>query len=108
ELHPAVSSIVIACRLVQIELWGTDLIDEHEVARVSPWIAERAGNAFREVGDIAGLHPHPLAAEVDLALTFEADHRLIRHVVLVERAFLARRERQHVNALGLETVARPR
>src|ERR1043166_8188663 len=52
-LHLAVSSIVISCWLVQIELRGTDLIDEHKIAGVSLWIADGTGNAFREVDDIA-------------------------------------------------------
>ena len=82
--------------------------DEHEVARVSLWIAHRAGNASRKVGNVSGLDLHPFAAQMHLALTLETEHRLVGHVVLVERTFLARRERQHVNALGLKTIPRPR
>jgi hypothetical protein len=48
------------------------------------------------------------SAQVHLALTFKADHRFVRHVVLVTRALLAWSERQHMNALGLKTIPRPR
>src|SRR5437016_3764341 len=96
ELHLAATSIVIARRLVYVELRRTDLIHEHEVARVSLWIAHRAGNASRKVGNVSGLDLHPFAAQMHLALTLETEHRLVGHVVLVERTFLARRERQHV------------
>ena len=102
------SSIVISCRLVQIQLRGTDLINEHKIAGVSLWIADGTGNAFREVGDIAGLDRYPLTAQVNLALAFETHHGSVSHVVIVEGTFLARRERQHVDALGLKTIPRPR
>jgi hypothetical protein len=46
----------------------------------------------------------PLASQINLALAFEADHRLVRHVVIVAHAFLSRREGQNVNAFSLETV----
>jgi hypothetical protein len=65
------------------------------------------GNAFRKVRDIAGLDLHPLAPQVNLALAFEANHCLVRDVVIVSRAFLAGGERQNVNAFSLETVAGP-
>ena len=45
ELHFAVSWIVISGRLVQIELRGTELINEHKIAGVCLWIADGTGNA---------------------------------------------------------------
>src|SRR5689334_17968614 len=100
--------VVISCSFIKIELWRTDLVDQYKVARISLRISNSPGYPFWEVGDIPGSHLDPFAADVDLTFAFETHHGFVRHVVIVQSAFLARTEHQHVDTLGLKSIPRPR
>src|SRR5207244_10082998 len=85
----------------------TDLSDHNKVGGIRLGVTKRVGDAFWKVGDIAGFDRDPLAAQVNLTVALQADHRLVGHIVLVAHTFFAWREGKNVNAFGLKTIAGP-
>ena len=62
---------------------------------------------WREERHVAGPEPHPLAAYIGLALALHGEHRLLGHAVAVHLGPPTGLKSEHMQALGLKTVAGP-